>query len=494
MKQKINLKVYNTLTRKIEKFRPINNKFIGIYNCGPSLKKLHTHIGNLRSYVLTDLIKRYFLYKGYKVKSVIKVTDVEDHCLKECMELGISLKEYTQGLFKDFKSQLKTMNILEPVLLPRVTDNIPEILNAIKKLSKKGLTYVSNGSVYLKVNKLKNYGKLVNPDKRMSLKKNAQRRIKDFVMDEKEDMYDFCLWKAYKPETDGNVFWQSEYGKGRPGWHIECSVISQKYLGKTFDIHSAGISHIFPHHENEMAIAEAITNKKFVNYWLHHDFVFVDGQKMSKKRGNFYMLNDIIKNNYHPLVLRYVLLRTHFRSKLDFSWNSMQDARELLLKIVIFLNSLEYIKDKTPNDLDINKRIAEAEKNFIDSIENNFNMSESMKSLVYFIKSVNRDFEKLNINQAKKVKEFILKIDIILGCIKPLYEDYKKEMKNILKKIESKNLFKKRILAKTEKNWKLSDDLKKQIEDYGLVVKDYGGSSQFYCELKSFKDLFIINH
>lgn len=483
------LKVYNTLTRRIEEFKPIKDKsFIGIYNCGPTLHKFHTQIGNLRSYVFADFVKRYFLYKGYKVKHVIKITDIDDHILEESQKVGLNLGDYTKEYFEDYVSQINKMNILEPVLLPRVTDHISEIIDSIKKLSKKKLTYISNGSVYFRVNGISDYGKLVNLDKRKSLMKNAQMRVKDFVWADKENVNDFCLWKAYRPEDEA-VFWDSEFGKGRPGWHIECAVISQKYLGENFDIHIGGISHIFPHHTNEIAIAESISKKKFVNYWLHHDYLVVNEEKMSKEKGTFYTLKDIILKGYNPLVLRYVLIKTHYRQKLNFTFGAMDLAKELLLKIITFLNSLDFVKAEKDNDFDIDALIVETEKSFIDSLENDFNISEAMKSLIEFIKSINRNFNQLNLDQANKIKDFVFKIDAILGCIKPLYADYKAEMKIISEKNKLNALFEKRIFAKKEKNWELSDKLKKQIENCGLVVKDQDNSNQFHYELRNFKEL-----
>jgi cysteinyl-tRNA synthetase len=481
-----NLAVYNTLSRKIEKFIPSNNNFIGIYNCGPTLHEFHTHIGNLRSYVFADFVKRYLKYLGFEVKHVIKITDVDDHILKECLESGGVLDSYTGKRLDDFSWQLKEINILNPVILPRVTNYIKEINEANEILAGKNLTYLSNGSLYFKVSQLEDYGVLVNRDKKESLKKNAQKRLKDFVLDDKDSEYDFCLWKAYRPDLDGNVFWESKYGKGRPGWHLECAVISQKNLGENFDIHVGGISHIFPHHTNEIAIAEAISGKKFVNYWLHHDYLVVNGEKMSKEGGTFYMLPDIVSRGYHPLILRYVLLKTHYRQKLNFTWSSMDEAKLLLVKIVTFLNSLDFVADIKNNNFDADAAINEAEIDFLAALDNDFNFSDAMKALIGFEKKINRDIDQLNLWQAKKIKDFILKIDEILGCVKPLYEKYRIELIAICEQKDIKSLYNERIAARREKDFTLADSTRKKIESVGLIVKDCQHSSLFILELKKF--------
>lgn len=486
-----NLFVHNTLSREIEKFVPSNANFIGIYNCGPTLHEFHTQIGNLRSYVFADFIKRYFKYCGFNVKHVIKITDVDDHILGECLRLKCDMRKHVNERMADFKTQLKELNMLGPISLPRVTDYIKEISDANELLTQKKLTYVSKGSLYFRVSEIKNYGILVNNDKRDSLRKNAQKRLKDFVFDDKDNEYDFCLWKAYRPNLDGEVFWESGCGKGRPGWHSECAVISQKYLGETFDIHIGGISHIFPHHTNEIAIAEAVSGKKFVNYWLHHDYLVVDGEKMSKEDGTFYMLSDVIARGYHPLVLRYVLLKTHYRQKLNFTWATMDESALLLGKIVVFLNSLDFIVDNQPNKFNLETIIKEARINFISALENDFNFSDAMKALAFFMKAINKEITSFNRQQSERVKEFMLEIDSILGCIEPLYEKYKCELKMICSKGDAERLYNERLIARQKRDYVLADRLRKKIEGLGLIIKDYQGTALFVYELKNFDSLVV---
>ena len=295
----MSLKLYNTLTRKKEVFKPINKNSVGIYLCGPTIYN-HVHIGNLRAYLFADILRRYFEFKDYKIKEVMNLTDVDDKTIRDSQIKKKSLKEFTKEYEKGFLEDIKSMNLETPEFIPKATEHIPEMINLIKDLLNKKFAYKSEDGIYFSIKKFKNYGKLAGI-KLADLKTGASERVGEDEY-EKENARDFALWKFYTKE-DGNVFWETEFGKGRPGWHIECSAMSMKYLGKSFDIHMGGEDLIFPHHENEIAQSEASTGKKFVNYWLHNGWVLVDGKKMSKSLKNFYNLKDIIKRGYSPLDL-----------------------------------------------------------------------------------------------------------------------------------------------------------------------------------------------
>ena len=270
-------KLYNTLTHKKELVKPIKDNQIAMYSCGPTVYDF-AHIGNFRAYICSDILKRYLKYSGFKVKHVMNITDVDDKTIKGANKEGISLKEYTSRYEKSFFEDLETLNIDKADVFPRATEHIPEMVSIIKKLLKGRIAYKSeDGSVYYNISKFKDYGKLSHT-KVKQLKEGARVKQDSY---EKEEAKDFALWKAYDKE-DGNVFWETEIGKGRPGWHIECSAMSIKHLGEHFDIHGGGVDLIFPHHENEIAQSEASTGKKFVNYWFHNEHLLVNGQKMSK--------------------------------------------------------------------------------------------------------------------------------------------------------------------------------------------------------------------
>jgi len=475
------LKLYNTLSKKIEEFIPVTPGKVTIYNCGPSVYKVHTKIGNLRSYTFSDLVVRYFIFLGFKVKHVIKITDVEDHIIAETIEQKIPIKEYTEANLKDFVKQIDTLYLIQPDFLPKVTEHIDDIVEDINKLKKLGYTYESNGSTYFSINKVKNYGCLVNLEKQEALKKNAQGRMEDFVMDEKENTNDFCLWKAWT-EEEGDVFWDTDLGKGRPGWHVECSVLARRYLGDTVDIHIGGISHIFPHHTNEIAISEAITHKQFVNYWLHHDYLIVDGKGMSKEEGTVYTLNDVLSKGYHPSVFRYVLLKTHYRQALNFTWGSMEEAKVALEKIIRFMLWLESINYEKENNYEIRLDIDTFKNGFMKGMNNDLNMSEAIGSLFDFINNVNKQKDIINKKQAKEAFDFVKTIDSVLGFIEPLYKDYLQKLDRQIEKNNLTTVISQRTIARKNKDYDLADKLSKQITAAGIKITD-GKDGSSYLEI-----------
>ncbi|HLC93665.1 MAG TPA: cysteine--tRNA ligase [Patescibacteria group bacterium] len=475
---KESLKLYNTLSKEIEGFEPVTPGKVTIYNCGPTVHKVHTQIGNLRSYTFSDLVKRYFTYLGYETEHVIKITDVDDHTIAESAAEGIPLKEYTQKNFDDFVKQIGILNLIRPTYLPKVTDHVDDIVKDIKKLKELGYAYESNGSTYFSINKVENYGQLINLERQEALKKNAQGRMEDFSMEEKENTNDFCLWKAWTPE-EGKVFWDTELGKGRPGWHVECSVISRKYLGETVDIHIGGISHIFPHHTNEIAISEAITHRRFVNYWLHHDYLIVEGKKMSKEDGTFYTLNDVLSRGYHPSVLRYVLLKTHYRQPLNFTWRAMEEVKTVLAKIIRFLLWLDGVKNEKENKYSVSTDIKTCNEDFMKGMNNDLNFSEAMGSIFDFISNVNKQGEIINQKQAKEVYDFIMSIDSVLGFVDPAYKDYIQRLDKLIGANELKSVISKRLKAREDKEFNLADELGKQITAAGIRYTDSKDGSSY---------------
>ncbi len=314
------LRFYNTLTRKKEEFEPLNPPKVTLYCCGPTVYNV-PHIGNYRSFIFGDLLSRLLKYFGYKVENVMNLTDVEDKTIKYSQAAGIPLKEYTKKYIKLFFDALKELNVEEFKHYPRATEHIPYILRLIEKLEEKGHIYQRNGSVYYKISSFKDYGKLARLDFD-KLKQNAQGRLDEDEYD-KENARDFALWKGYS-KADGDVFWESKYGKGRPGWHIECSAMSMKYLGETIDIHTGGEDLIFPHHSNEIAQSESATGKQFVRYWMHVAFLKVNNDKMAKSLGNFFSLDDIKKKGISPIALRYFYVSSYYRKQLNFTEDALK--------------------------------------------------------------------------------------------------------------------------------------------------------------------------
>jgi len=334
------LKLYNTLTRKKEIFKPLKkgkNKEVGMYICGLTVYD-YGHIGNFRAFVFSDLLRRYLEYKDYKVKKIVNITDVDDKTIKKSIDKGKSLKEFTGRYEKAFFEDEKKVNIKPAFFYPRATEHIKEMTELIDKLLKKRIAYKASDGIYFNIKKFKNYGKL-SGFKIEKLKTGASGRVLKDEYD-KENVKDFALWKFYDNE-DGNVFWNTKFGKGRPGWHIECSAMSTKYLGKSFDIHTGGVDLIFPHHENEIAQSQGAFNKKFVNFWIHNEWLLADGKKMSKSLGNYYTLRDIIQQGYNPLALRYFYLTGNYRSQLDFTLDNLKNSQNSLKRLKNIISEIK---------------------------------------------------------------------------------------------------------------------------------------------------------
>ena len=463
------LKFFNTLTRKIEEFRPIKKRKVGLYSCGPTVYDF-IHIGNYRAYVSSDLLKRYLEYLGFKVKHVMNITDVDDKTIRDSQKAKKTLKEFTDFYLKFFLEDLEDLNIEMPDVMPKATEHIEDMVNLIKKIEKKGYAYRVNNSVYFKISKFPNYGELAQLDKQ-SLKQNADKRLNIKDEYEKENVNDFVLWKAWD-ETDGEVFWETEIGKGRPGWHIECSAMSMKYLGEHFDIHSGGVDLIFPHHTNEIAQSEAAAGKKFVNYWLHNAHLIVNGQKMSKSQGNFYTLKDLKEKKYKPLLLRIILLKTHYRQILNFTFEEFEESRAIALRLINFLINLDYVQNKKSNNLKIDHFIESYRKNFKKAMDNDLNISRAFSVVFDLVNEINKSIALLTVRQAKKIKNFIFEIDKVFGFIEKLYNEYKSLLEEKIEDKEIRQLLKEREKARERKDFQKADFLRQKIAAQGLLIED----------------------
>jgi cysteinyl-tRNA synthetase len=442
------LKIYNTLTRKKETFKPIKKGEVGIYSCGPTVYNL-VHIGNLRAFVFYDLLRRYLEFLDYKVTQVMNITDVDDKTIKGSQNEKKSLKDFTSYYSVLFFKNLHELNIEKFEVYPKATEHIQEMVDIIKALEKNGYAYKTDDGIYFKISKFKNYGKLANI-KTKNLKTGASGRVK---ADEykKEQAEDFALWKFWKPE-DGDVFWETEIGKGRPGWHIECSAMSSKYLGQPFDIHTGGIDLIFPHHTNEIAQSEAANGKKFVNYWIHNAHLLVNGEKMSKSLGNFYTLEDLKKKGYVPPTIRFFFLSSHYRQSLNLTFEALDGAKEAVERIRNFVSSAKN-KEDHPEMLEL---IARTDMEFKKAMDNDLNTPEAFAAIFNFIKESNK------LGAGEKAANFIKKLDSILGILK--------EEEEVPEKV--KELAEEREEARKSKDWKKSDKFRDKIKDLGWEVRD----------------------
>ncbi|MAG08510.1 cysteine--tRNA ligase [Candidatus Woesearchaeota archaeon] len=448
------LKLYNTLTRKTESFKPIHKGNVGIYTCGPTVYD-YAHIGNFRAYICADILKRYLKYKGFKVKHVMNITDVDDKTIKRSKEQKISLKEFTKKYTKAFFDGLEALNIEPADVFPKATEHIKEMAGIIKKLEQKGIAYKSDdGSIYYNISKFKNYGKFANL-KMEELKAGARVKQDEY---EKGQLNDFALWKAWDKE-DGNVFWEIEAGKGRPGWHIECSAMSMKYLGENFDIHTGGIDLIFPHHQNEIAQSEAATGKKFVGYWLHNEWLLVEGKKMSKSLNNFYTLRDLLEKDYNPVAVRYLLMSTHYRQRLNFTLDGLEAAKNSVARINDFIFSLKNVKGKE-NNKKVEGLIKKAKQRFESAMDNDLSVPGALAVVFDFIRDINK--EDISKSNAKDVINTIEGFDSVFGVLKD-----KEKVPEAIKKLAEQ-----REKARKEKDWDKADKIREQIKKKGFVVED----------------------
>jgi len=450
-------KLYNTLSRKKSVFKPLTAGKVGIYICGPTVYNF-PHIGNYRAYVFGDLLNRYLKYQGYEVKFIQNLTDVDDKTIKNSQKEKKSLKDFTAPFIKGFFDDLKNLNILPADMYPRATDHIKEMVSLVKSLLDKGIAYKGNdGCIYYSINKFKKYGKLAHLD-RDQLKAGASGRVSNDEYD-KENVHDFALWKAWTPE-DGDVFWETEIGKGRPGWHIECSAMSSKYLGETFDIHGGGVDLIFPHHENEIAQSEGANEKPFVKYWVHNEWLLVDGKKMSKSAGNFYNLRDILEKGYHPLAVRYLLLSTHYRQQLNFTFQGLDASKNALQRIWDFMKKLD---DCSGKGKDVSKLLSKSKASFEKCLNDDLEISGALAVVFDLIKEINKIMDSLSKDNVVEIKKSMVLFDSVLGFIVVKEEKISSDIQNLVDERES---------ARKSKDFQKADKIRDELKSKGIILED----------------------
>jgi len=455
-----NIHLFNTLTRQKERFRPIENGKVRMYTCGPTVYD-YAHIGNFRSFVFEDILRRWLEYRGFQVTQVMNLTDVDDRTINASRREGVSLSEHTARYIKSFFEDLQALNIEKAEYYPRATENIPEMVALINKLIDRGYAYVSEeGSIYYDISKFDHYGQL-SKIKVEELKAGARVKVDEY---EKEEATDFALWKAWD-ESDGNVYWETGIGKGRPGWHIECSAMAMKYLGEQLDIHTGGVDNMFPHHENEIAQTEAVTGKKFVNYWLHCEHLLVDGKRMGKRFGNYYTFRDLVKLGHDPKAIRYLLISTHYRQQFNFTFEGLEAAKRATERLVNFTYRLMEA-DGMAHD-EVNQLVVEARKKFSDAMDNDLDIGTALASLFDLIRDANNILDKNEISheQAQRVYELIMQFDRVLGIIGEV-----KKPKELSK--EAQELIQKREEARRKKDWNEADRIRKELREIGIIVED----------------------
>ncbi|MDO9540843.1 MAG: cysteine--tRNA ligase [Kiritimatiellia bacterium] len=461
------LTIFNTLTRKTEEFIPLSAPAVGMYTCGPTVYD-YAHIGNFRAYIFEDILRRYLKVLGFQVKQVMNLTDVDDKTIQGARVTGVPLNEYTRRYKDAFFADIDALAIEPAEHYPAATGHISEMIALVGTLVKKGYAYPApDGSVYFSISKCNKYGQLAHLD-RNGLKPGA-RVVQDEY--EKENASDFALWKAHGDE-DGEVWWDSPWGKGRPGWHIECSAMSMKYLGESFDLHTGGIDNIFPHHEDEIAQSEAATGKHFVKYWMHCAHLVVDGRKMSKSLGNFYTLRDLIQKGFAGREIRYVLLSAHYRQSLNFTFTALHSARASLQRLDEFDERLRFVTAQKSGGNrpaagggEEPEWVAECLKNFHAAMDEDLNLPIALAAVFALVHEGNRRMTAgpISVVEALAALNALAGIDRVLGVLK--HDEDKPN--NVLI-----DLAQMRQNARKTKNWAEADRLRQIIETKGWVLQD----------------------
>ena len=464
------IKIYNTMTRKVEEFIPLKEKEVSMYVCGPTVYN-YIHIGNARPAIVFDTVRRYFEYRGYKVKYVQNFTDVDDKIIKRANEEGVTSKEIARKYIEAYFEDTKKVNLKEEGMIrPRATEYIEEMQEIIKKLISEGYAYEVNGDVYFEVEKDKDdYGCLSHQDIG-NLKAGARIEVNDI----KKSPLDFALWKSAKP---GEPSWDSPWGKGRPGWHIECSAMSSKLLGDVFDIHGGGQDLIFPHHENEIAQSRCSSHQEYARYWMHNGYINVNGEKMSKSLGNFFLLREVLEH-FEGRVIRFFVLGAHYRKPIDFSNNELEQAKSGLERID---NAVERLREKIKSgavaggdDLSgLKELLKETEERFIQAMDDDFNTAQGIGVIFELIKEINKYTEVEKISE-EGLKSLQMAYDYIENIMENVFGVTLKSQENIgnLTADLVEFLLEIRRKARAEKNWALSDEIRDRLGEMGIKIKD----------------------
>ncbi len=460
----------NSLGNELEEFHSMVPGKVGMYTCGPTVYD-YAHIGNYRAYVFEDILRRWLEYRGYEVTQVMNLTDVDDKTIRESRRLGIPLDEYTAKYKAAFFEDIDALKIERAEVYPEATKHIPEMVELVKKLLEKGFAYRGgDGSIYYSIDKFPDYGKL--SGKRID-KNIAGARISNDEY-EKDQAADFALWKAWS-ESDGDVFWETELGKGRPGWHIECSAMSMKYLGESFDIHTGGEDNLFPHHENEIAQSEAATGKTFVRYWMHNAYLIVEGRKMSKSLGNFFTLRQLIEKGYSPLAIRYVLVSTHYRQQLNFTFDGIDAAAAALARLREFREMLDSLPNG-PTHNEVKEIIDRARSSFEAAMDDDLNTSGALGAVFEMVREINRlrDEKNISMADAPQILDFLNDFDRAMGLLPPVTQKDTKNISITINGIEmdAQTALDERRKARENKDWNTADAIRDAFAKIGYEIRD----------------------
>ena len=449
------MKIFNTLTRSKDEFKPINEGEVKIYACGPTVYN-YIHIGNARPLCVFDVLRRYFEWRGYNVNFVQNFTDIDDKLIKKANEEGITVPEVAERYIKEFWVDAKGLNVREATVHPRATENIVEIQGIISSLMENGYAYEAGGDVYYRAKKFGGYGKLSHQPLE-DLEAGARIETGDI----KEDPMDFCLWKGAKP---GEPYWESQWGKGRPGWHIECSAMAGRYLGNTIDIHCGGLDLIFPHHENEIAQSEAANGCDFAHYWMHNGFINVDNHKMSKSLNNFFTVRDVAeKYGYEPI--RYFLVSSQYRSPINYSVDIIEQAKNSLERLYTCRDNIDFALKNATDGGEIPAFIEEHKNEFITAMEDDLNTADALAAIFMLVRDINTAIAN---GAGKAALEAMADIfDQLTGVLGLVYNRKTDSLDS-----EVEELIEKRTAARKAKDFKTADEIRDKLKEMGITLED----------------------
>ena len=466
------MRIFNTLTRQKDEFKPIEEGKVKMYACGPTVYN-YIHIGNARPICVFDVVRRFFEYRGYDVKFVQNFTDIDDKIIKRANEEGLTFKEVSEKYIEEFKVDSKGLNVREASVHPKATENIDEIINIISTLEEKGFAYAVNGDVYFSTKKFNEYGKLSHQPLE-DLEAGARISIGEL----KKEPMDFALWKNAKP---GEPYWESPWGNGRPGWHIECSAMVHRFLGNTIDIHCGGQDLIFPHHENEIAQSECCNGTPFANYWMHNGYINVDNVKMSKSLGNFFTVRDVA-NEYGYEPIRYLMISSHYRSPINYSVDIINQCKASLSRLYTCRDSLDFslknaVVDANENDDEIIAEISNRREQFINALEDDFNTADGIAAVFDLVRDINTKV--IDKPASKKLCEAAISLfDELCDVLGLVYN--RKTTDSLDEEVEA--LIAQRAQARKDKNWALADEIRDKLKEMKIVLEDTPQGVKWHIE------------
>ena len=455
------LRFFNTLTRRLEEFRPIEDGKVRMYLCGPTVWNF-AHIGNFRTFVFGDVLRRYLKYKGYEVTHVFNLTDIDDRIINEAAKRGITIDEFTAPYITYFWEDFEALGNERPDVTPRATHHIQEMIDIISTLLANGHAYESEGSIYFRIAAFPDYGKLSKINFSGNITGGSERIDTDKY--EKEDARDFAVWKLVGEDEEPG--WDAPFGRGRPGWHIECSAMSMKYLGETFDIHGGGMDLQFPHHENEIAQSEGATGKQFANYWIHSEFLKIDDVTMSKSKGNFFTFRDLREQGYSALAIRYLLLSVPTRKQLNFTFEGLQGAESTVERLRNFRQLVRESKGGEGNDAEIAAKVAAGVKEFEEAMDDDFNTAAALAAVHDLVREINTAMStgQLLSSDREAVLDAITRFDSVLGVFGP--------EESAMLEAEIEALIEERQAARRDRNFARSDEIRDLLAEKGIILED----------------------